>query len=356
MSPIQDNFYSQEQINVSGIGALPGSNVVFASLFNELAKDAIVAFNGGGQASATPLTAQTNRVNTSVATTAPYDSVKLPASAAGLEVTLVNNTNNPIQVFPAGTETINGAASTVGITQPPNSVDIYVCPAAGAWHAEVGGGYSGQLFTEQAQDNIVARAGGGQALATQLVAQTSRIVTVATSGDSVKLPASAPGLELVLINSGANPMQVYGAGTDTIDGIASATGVSQMASSVVIYTCTSAGAWFTEGLANGYAAGLQTVSNLDGVVAAGTTQGTATVLPPRMAYNVTTTPVGSGVLLPASASGAELAIANNGANALLIYPSGAEKINALAASAGFSAAAGTVTILYCFTAGQWYTK
>lgn len=213
------------------------------------------------------------------------------------------------------------------------------------------------LFNEFAQDSIVAHAGGGQASATQLVAQTSRIITVANAGDSVKLPPSAAGLELVVINHGANPMQVYGAGTDTIDDVATATGVPQMASSVVIYTCVTAGAWYTEGLANGYAGGLQTVSTLDSVTAAGNSQGTATVLTPRMAYNVTTVPASSGVLLPPSVSGAEIAVNNNqGTNALLIYPNGSEKINALAASAGFSAAANTITILYCFTAGQWFTK
>lgn len=212
------------------------------------------------------------------------------------------------------------------------------------------------LFYESSQDSITATAGGGQSGAFQITTQTARITTVATAGDSIKLPPSAAGLEVIVINHGANPMQVYGSGTDQIDDIASATGVPQMASSVVIYTCATAGNWYSEGLANGYAGGLQTVSNLDGITAAGASQGTATVLPPRMAYNVTTTAAGTGVLLPASVSGAELAVANNGANALLIYPNGSEKINALAASAGFSAAAGTVTILYCFTAGQWYTK
>lgn len=216
----------------------------------------------------------------------------------------------------------------------------------------------GNLYYESAQDTLTAHAGGGQASALQLTTQTARITTVATAGDSVALPKALPGLELIVINHGANPMQVFGnaAAGDTIDDIASATGVSQMASSVVIYTCVTAGAWYTEGLANGYAGGLQTISAQDSITAAGANQGTATVLSPRMAYNVTTTPSGTGVLLPASVSGAELTVANNGANALLIYPNGTEKINALAASAGFSAAAASVTILYCFTAGQWYTK
>jgi hypothetical protein len=212
------------------------------------------------------------------------------------------------------------------------------------------------LFNETSTNGITALSGGAKP-GTLITTQTARITTVAAAGDSVSLPASAPGLELLVINHGANPMTVYGLGMDTIDDIATATGVSQMANSIVIYTCAVAGSWYTEGLANGYGAGLQTVSSLDGISAAGSTQGTATVLPPRMAYNVTTVGASTGVLLPASVSGAELAVNNNqGANALLIYPNGSEKINALAASAGFSAAANTITILYCFTAGQWFTK
>ena len=315
--------------------------------------DGVTAFSGGGQASATQLAAQVNRINATVSTSAPFDSVKLPSAVGGLEVVAINNTNNPIQVFGFGADTINGLAS---ITQPPNSVDIYIAAAAGAWHVEAGVGYSGQLFCELSQDNITARSGGGQASATQIVAQTNRLITVAASGDSIKLPPSAPGLEVLIINHSNNPAQVFGFGTDVIDDIASSAGVSQMVSSFVIYACASTGSWYSEGLANGFANGLQTVSTLDSVTATGTTQGTATVLPTRMAYNVTTVPAGTGVLIPPSVAGAEIAIASNGANTLLIYPTGAEKINALAPGAGLSTPASTVMILYCFTAGQWFSK
>lgn len=217
-------------------------------------------------------------------------------------------------------------------------------------------GQANNLFYETAQSGITAKAGGGQSGAFQITTQTARVNTVASAGDSVMLPAALAGLEVILINHGANPMQVFGNGTDTIDDVAAGTGVSQMPSSVVIYTCANNGAWYSEGLANGYAGGLQTVSNQDGISAAGNSQGTATVLSPRMAYNVTTVAASTGVQLPPSVSGAELAVANNGANALSIYPATGEKINALATNAAFSAAAGTITILYCFTAGQWYTK
>jgi hypothetical protein len=118
-----------------------------------------------------------------------------------------------------------------------------------------GGGFIAESFT----DNITAHAGGGQASAFQLATEVNRITTVASPGDSVMLPGasqvglspsgpqSTGGLTLIIINHGANPVQVFGNGTDTIDDVASATGVTQMAGSVTIYTCTTPGAWYSFG-------------------------------------------------------------------------------------------------------------
>lgn len=219
------------------------------------------------------------------------------------------------------------------------------------------GGYSmGALFGEFAQDNVTAT-GSTQAGAFQTTAQTIRLTTVAAN-TGILLPPSFAGLEVLVINHGANACQCYGSGTDTIDDVATATGVSQMANSLVIYTCATAGKWYSEGLATGYGgSGLQTVSFADNVSAAGTTQGTATVLVPRMITNVTTIPASSGVLLPASAAGMVLTINLAVAVALSIYPNGSEKINALAASAPLVTSAATQAIIfYCFTAGQWWSK
>lgn len=95
----------------------------------------------------------------------------------------------------------------------------------------------------------------------------------------------------------------------------------------------------------------------DNVTAAGNNQATATVLPVATAYNLTTVPASSGVLLPPSWSGAEIAVNNSTATATaLIYPNGTETINALSAGAGLVMAANTIVILYCFTKGKWFTK
>lgn len=94
------------------------------------------------------------------------------------------------------------------------------------------------------EDSITAFAGGGQGDAYQLASQFNEVATVATIADSVKLPASVAGMSVFIVNNAANSMQVFGAGTDTINGVATATGVAQAGGKSAIYFCPEAGTWF----------------------------------------------------------------------------------------------------------------
>lgn len=92
---------------------------------------------------------------------------------------------------------------------------------------------------------ITAFAGGGQASATALTGLINNVTVVATAADSVKLPASAAGLMVLVTNSdAADSMQVFGAGTDTINDVATATGVAQAAGKTALYICPVAGKWY----------------------------------------------------------------------------------------------------------------
>lgn len=94
---------------------------------------------------------------------------------------------------------------------------------------------------------VTAFAGGGQSKATQLTGQVATITTCATDADSVKLPAGAAGITYAIWNNTAKASQVFGNGTDTINGVATATGVSQAAGTKALYLCTSdqpAASWF----------------------------------------------------------------------------------------------------------------
>ena len=90
---------------------------------------------------------------------------------------------------------------------------------------------------------ITAFSGGGQSSAVALTKTINRVTTVAAQGDSVSLVAATVGALQIVENRGANPCQVFGAGTDTINGIATATGVSQGINTTAIYICTVAGNW-----------------------------------------------------------------------------------------------------------------
>lgn len=90
---------------------------------------------------------------------------------------------------------------------------------------------------------ITAHAGGGKTSATTLGYGLSNVTTVASAADSVLLPAALPGALAVLVNNGASSMQVFGQGTDTINGVATGTGVAQAAGITALYVGTVAGAW-----------------------------------------------------------------------------------------------------------------
>jgi hypothetical protein len=189
-----------------------------------------------------------------------------------------------------------------------------------------------------------------------LSAQTSRIITVATVNDGIKLPPSAPGLEIVIINHGANAMQVFGSGSDTVDDIAAATGVSQMAQSFVIYSCVTAGAWYTEGLANGYAGGLQTVSYQDSITAhAAGGQGSAVPLTKMLNRISVCATTGDSVVLPVSKAGMEITVVNSGAANANVFAASGENMNgSLNGSAAVTNA--IPGIFFCITAGFWFSK
>lgn len=114
------------------------------------------------------------------------------------------------------------------------------------WYREFNGDTLNKLFgypVYSSEDGITAATTQTQAAAYALTAQLSRIATVANSGDGVLLPKAEVGKSILVNNAGANTMKVFGSGSDTINGTAGATGVSQLAGVAFVYTCTTAGAW-----------------------------------------------------------------------------------------------------------------
>ncbi|MDX8499284.1 right-handed parallel beta-helix repeat-containing protein [Mesorhizobium sp. VK4C] len=90
---------------------------------------------------------------------------------------------------------------------------------------------------------ITAFASGGQASATQLTATVNTVSTASAAAASVKLALCVPGRQQTVANLGANSIQVFGTSPNTINGVASATGIAQATGKIATYFCTGSGNW-----------------------------------------------------------------------------------------------------------------
>lgn len=138
---------------------------------------------------------------------------------------------------------------------------IYVTADAAYWwngtgFTAMGSGAGGSFTTLTAsglfsltgvENGLTAFAGGGQEDATALSATKNmhRVSTVATAADSAKLPAATVGQLHLVRNDGAEAMQLFGTDTDTINGVAAATGISVAAATGLVVFCVEAGKWVT---------------------------------------------------------------------------------------------------------------
>ncbi len=150
------------------------------------------------------------------------------------------------------------------------------------------------------QTGITAYAGGGQTNAYALTTRVNNVTTVASAGDSIRLQAIPLGKVVWVMNNGANAMQVYGAGTNTINGIATATGISQAAGSLVAYVGITTTDWRAE---------TADAALFTSLILQGATSGTTTLVASATAGSTTQTfPAVTGTV--ASTSGTNLFIAD----------------------------------------------
>lgn len=92
---------------------------------------------------------------------------------------------------------------------------------------------------------ITAHAGGGQGSAVALTTEYNEVTVSATAGDSVKLPAAATGLKIVVKNNGATAIDVFPATADKINDGTVNTAVRVAPSASVTFNAIDAINWET---------------------------------------------------------------------------------------------------------------
>lgn len=131
---------------------------------------------------------------------------------------------------------------TVGIA-PPNGSG----PALqdGQWLLGVAAGNNRSY-----KNGIVAGAAATKATATQMPAgvQILEVDTVGVANGSVLMPAAVAGQIVMVFNNGANTLDIYGRGTDTINGSATANAHTLATLTAAVFFCGKTGAWAGVGI------------------------------------------------------------------------------------------------------------
>ena len=263
----------------------------------------------------------------------------------------------------AGTGTV-GADRFIGPVTGDVTGNVSGSTGAYSGAVTVGGNLTtnGYIY-ESAATGITAGTTRNQGGATALTKEINRIDTATAPsagsylGDGVLLPLAAAGLDIMVWNNTAYPVQVYGNTSDTINGVAAGTGIPIPPSSIYIFVAASTSSWIVDGTGMGNSGGYATETTLDGITAhSGGGQGSATALP-AMINRVTTVAAGNdSVVLPATAVGLSITVINAAAsNALAVFPPSGSYINALSINAAFSVAAGKTATFYACNSTQWHS-
>lgn len=237
----------------------------------------ITAFATGGQASATALTKGINNVSTCATA---GDSVKLPSAEQGMYVVVKNSGAAALDIFPASSDSIDALAVNLAVRIQPSSTAIFFAKSTTVWESNVDASFTlsapstlkgqleflaadsagntvtritnasqaaartytipdagasasfamtegaqtingaqtyGGLNIEKAATSLTALAGGAQA-GTAITSQYNNFTVVATTADSAQLPVAVLGKKIVVRNSAAIAMAVFGQTGDSIDG------------------------------------------------------------------------------------------------------------------------------------------
>lgn len=110
----------------------------------------------------------------------------------------------------------------------------------GSWLRALAGGGNRSYV-----NGLTAHAGGTKAAAFQIPSGVALVGfgTVATNGDSGLLPTAKAGTKVRVYNAGAATLSLYGKGTDTVNGVATATSYDLTTKQAADFSCDLDGHW-----------------------------------------------------------------------------------------------------------------
>jgi hypothetical protein len=217
---------------------------------------------------------------------------------------------------------------------------------------------SGETFSTA---NTVA-AGSNSQGSGALTADYNIITTAANNPSGVTLPTATQGRRIIIVNKGANPVNVYPATGGAIDALSTNASTQIPVDGVLEFNASSTTRWYsysaltlTSPLITTPSLVAAKVSTSASVTAGSNSQGSGAL---TADYNVITSAVNnpSGVTLPTATVGRKVLVVNKGANAVNVYPATNAYIDAIAINTAISLPVGGLLEFNASSTTQWYSS
>lgn len=236
LGALKDAGYSasdaaKTKVVMASAAVLANHIACFADTSGTINDDSATAINGGN-------------IQAGLSGTAGYlASFPATGSKGSLRVVAVANINDDIVSV---SNAAHGQASVYSIPDGGQSTaNLITSESKGTQTIATGNvALTAGYVIKSAANALTAHVGGGQGSALQLAKQINRVTTVASAGDSVKLPAAVAGYQVTVINAAAaNAMDVFPQTGEIINALSANTALSVAANKTIIFTCAVAGTW-----------------------------------------------------------------------------------------------------------------
>lgn len=170
-------------------------------------------------------------------------------------------------------------------------------------------------------------------------------------------PEPFTGLQVVVANYGANPINCFAHPNDvgnSINSLAANAPVILGPNTITPFQCITPGIWNAVDIGGGFNGSIETIVSQGNVVSAGTSSATATPITQALVnFTSGTTGGTAGGTLPPAKSGSQVAVADNAGGTITVYGAGTDTING---GASITLSNATVTLFFCAVNGAWLTK
>lgn len=193
-----------------------------------------------------------------------------------------------------------------------------------------------------------AYAGGGQANATTVANKWTLFTTVATDGDSAKMPAALANSHYMVVNVGAMNLALYPASGENFIGLGANVSINVPVNTYMELLCITSGVWYYRPIVGVYTGSTSITAY------AGGGQANATQLTWEFSEVTTVATNGDSVKLKYAAKHLRMIVVNSDSTQSLdIFPKTGQNIAPLAVNLAVSCPAGQSMEFFCFTEGTW---